>query len=216
MKKTIYIILLSIIITSCYDDKIVDPSKVESKLTVTVYGWDNLPAKYAKVKIKTELGFTGNIIEDSTDINGRYYATLLEGNYLIEVSVYSDNVIFKSSKKFQLIGGYNKSIEIKPLDNIGDIHIRLTDASGKPKPNINISLITREFSTSKLSFEEYNNYSFLSGITDTNGGISFKAVPAGFNFTVLAFKDSSNYQYYTDPISVNIDQYYEKRLIFYY
>jgi len=72
------------------------------------------------------------------------------------------------------------------------------------------------FSESKLPFDEYNKYTFVSGITDNNGRISFTAVPAGYNFTVLAFKDSSHYQYYDDPISVIIDQYYEKRLEFYY
>jgi len=59
MKMIILIIAIALIMTSCYDEMIVDSSKVESKLTVTVYGSDNLPAKYAEVKIKTELSYNG-------------------------------------------------------------------------------------------------------------------------------------------------------------
>jgi hypothetical protein len=208
MKMIILIIAIALIMTSCYDETIVDPTKVESKLTVTVYGNDNLPVKYAKVKIRTEYGNEGYIFDDSTDIDGKLSVLLLEGNYFVEAKINTGKVYFFDSKYLQIIGGINKSSELRPYKNIGDIERVIWDSKHKPIPGINVTLLTKVLNyTTTYTFEYCSEFAYITTVSDTKGMVTFKNVPKGYVFGVLLYKDESLYEYYTHEVSVESKDY---------
>lgn len=207
MRKVFLFLLIPLLILSCNKDD--DTTKENmtvlinqsGSLSVKVIGSDGLGVPGSPVRIYSTFPEGGLIYNDTTDIQGICnVGKLLEGQYTYRLSAERDNRTYTEGMDFQIIAGDNKTLEINPFLNVGDLKIIIVDPGNYPIAGVNVALIPHpKYSNVEYIFDELIAEAYFIEVTDAGGYVSFKGVPAGSpystDYSVMAYYDSLNYSY---------------------
>lgn len=197
MKKLKYFILLSVIMTSCYDKIMVDNNIFSVNTQILVFDNDNNPIQYAEVTISGNSYKSNNYL---TDINGEVKCICREGEHQIYVSTYKDGLYYVSSEYAQIVAGVEQTLVYYPLMNFADsVIIRVFNKQNEkiPLSGINVALLKDKFYDNidyyHPDFDILIKYKLLEGKTDENGIVVFKHVPDKYRFKVLLYKNKDDF-----------------------
>lgn len=194
--KYLLLILTLVIITSCYDNKLVQPGRGYANLTIKVFDANNLPLMGAYVTISTynySSGGSIQIVNDSTNNSGEYKTILLEGEYWISVRAKSGLVYFSSGDALQMVGGFDRVREYRPFQNMGELGLQIVNNNNVPIKNINVGLLSRTFGNGSYTFADFMAYKYVETTTNDSGIARFDGLPLNYTFGAIVYTSSTNF-----------------------
>lgn len=137
------------------------------------------------------------IYYDSTDVSGNLeVGKLLEGSYEFYLWVKKDNRTYIDRGYFQVIAGNEKIIEVNPFLNIGNVTISIVNANNEPLTGVNIALIPHpKFSNVNYTFDNLIKEAYFAGAVDSKGSVRIEKIPADWEYSVLIYRSSTEYEY---------------------
>lgn len=204
MKKPFLIIaLFAFIFSSCEKDPdtITLITNQGGNVTIKVLNDDNTPFAHAKVAVASTIGDGSVLYYDSTNNEGICnIGKLLEGQYEYMIAAYKGKVYFEKEGAFQVISGDSKTVEINPFTNVTKVSVKIVDYYYEtPLADISVALIPHApYYNNSYSFESLINEAYYTGVTNTDGWITFNKVPyhsVSGEYSVMVFTDSNNWDY---------------------
>lgn len=201
MKSSILsVVLIALLFISC--------EKNPDNITVTIINSGTLKVKVtdnsnngvAKAKLsvysRVNDGYD-RIFYDSTDASGNLdVGKLLEGSYEFYLWVKKDNRIYNSRGYFQVIAGNEKIIEVNPFRNVGNVTVSIVNTNNEPITGVNVALIPHpKFSNINYTFESLLQEAYFTGVVNSNGSVRIEKIPADWEYSVLIYRSSSEYEY---------------------
>lgn len=201
MKSSILsVVLIALLFISC--------EKNPDNITVTIINSGTLKVKVtdnsnngvAKAKLsvysRVNDGYD-RIFYDSTDASGNLdVGKLLEGSYEFYLWVKKDNRIYNSRGYFQVIAGNEKIIEVNPFRNVGNVTVSIVNTNNEPITGVNVALIPHpKFSNVNYTFESLLQEAYFTGVVNSNGSVRIEKIPADWEYSVLIYRSSSEYEY---------------------
>lgn len=201
MKSSILsVVLIALLFISC--------EKNPDNITVTIINSGTLKVKVtdnsnngvAKAKLsvysRVNDGYD-RIFYDSTDASGNLdVGKLLEGSYEFYLWVKKDNRIYNSRGYFQVIAGNERIIEVNPFRNVGNVTVSIVNTNNEPITGVNVALIPHpKFSNINYTFESLLQEAYFTGVVNSNGSVRIEKIPADWEYSVLIYRSSSEYEY---------------------
>lgn len=201
MKLIKYIILLSLLITSCYDDILVDKNKFNSMTTIRVLDNDNNPIQNAKVTLDNNQKYQKIY---NTNKDGEVSIYLNEGAHSIIVIAYKNDLYYTLKDNVAIIGGLEQTFVYQPLKNITEyLRIKVFKSHNEVTPIYGVKVaLLKDKNYENFMSTQNPDYDFLiknilfEGKTDENGMISFSNVPKYYNFKVLLYYSKSDFSFH--------------------
>lgn len=203
MRKISFLFVFCLLLASCENDPDNLTVLLNQSGTVSILVTDSDQNGFmgAKVSIYSSIPEGERIYYDSTDVNGMcYVGKVLQGQYGYNIIAEKDNKTYSLSEHFQVIAGDDKEIEVNPFLNVGDASVKIVNSISEPIADINVALIPHaHYSNIDYYFQELIDEAYAIGITDDEGWVEFQDMPAGpgynFEYSILAYFDSDNYDY---------------------
>ncbi len=209
MKKLSLLFIAAALFFSCnkQSDHLTVTLNQSGVLSVKVIDNNGNTFQGAKVSIYSSIPEDERIYYDSTDVSGICdVGNVLQGQYKYFVTAEKDNKIYQISESFQLISTENKTLEINPFINVGDVSVRIVNSYySTPVANVNVAIIpTMSYYGYGYSFEDLFNEASSITQTDENGWCKFTEMPGG-RYIVMVYTDSSNYETISETIYITRD-----------
>jgi hypothetical protein len=201
MKSSIIsLVLIALLFASCEKnpDNITVTLNQSGTLKVKVTDDSHNGVSKAKLSIYYRIndGFD-RIFYDSTDASGILdVGKLLEGSYEYYLWVKKDNRIYNSHEYFQVIAGNEKTIEVNPFLNIGNVTVSIVNVNNEPITDVNVALIPHpKYSNVYYTFESLLKEAYFTGAVNSKGSVRIEKIPTEWEYSVLIYRSSTEYEY---------------------
>jgi hypothetical protein len=195
--KTLFVaIIAAFLLSSCEKDKTEFPSEYtvtqinvnSGNLTVTIADTNGNPL--ANITVILQSGIT-ELNRLQTNSSGKVdFGKLINGTYTIVVNeVKVGEHVYKINKTVQVLTGQTTKTEIKPESFAGDVEVYVYNSIyDSALANYNVHLIP--FNDDYEDTEGHSDYitlSYASGVTGSDGTVSFKNIPSGYYYNVYVY-----------------------------
>jgi hypothetical protein len=139
------------------------------------------------------------IYYDSTDASGNLdVGKLLEGTYEFYLWVIKDNRTYNTHEYFQVIAGNEKIIEVNPFLNVGSVTVSIVNVNNEPVTGVNVALIPHpNFSNVNYIYDNLLKEAYFKGAVDSKGSVRIEKIPAEWEYSVLVYRSSTEFEYPT-------------------
>lgn len=192
-------VLWTLTLFSCKKDSPTEqPTDLSGRnLTIKVLDENNQAIKSAKLYV-THIASNSQItIIDDSIIGGTYdVGKLIQGDYGIEIYAPKGKKIFREEKAVQIVEGANRTIEIFPYSNSGNLKIKATNQSGNKLVGINAALIPHG-RYEDAPFSQLYNEALEIMVTNNEGEVVFTDLPASYSqgYSIMIFRNEFEYDY---------------------